>query len=282
MRENFAPLLKTVVGVEGGVSDRPLKADPGGLTNKGVTQKAYDRWRTTQGLEHRSVRELTVAEYTKLYKTDYWDLVKGDLLPAGLDCVMFDYCVNSGPKQPTLDLQRVLGLRLVDGIIGPETLTAVDGADLTRVINELCDRRLSFMRSLKNWGSNKNGWTSRVAHIRQVALGMVQGNAPPKVPAPIAEADSAKALPANQAKIKTADGAGITAVGCGTAGQTVITAAQQVQPHMGETVLGRLAQAVFIGMLLIGGVLIGYSYLKRIVEGGGLQGIAGGLFGVRN
>ena len=33
-------------------------ADPGGATNKGVTQKVYDDWRTRKGLAPRDVRQL--------------------------------------------------------------------------------------------------------------------------------------------------------------------------------------------------------------------------------
>lgn len=280
MKGNYNTLLKTLLGVEGGISDRPLKADPGGLTNKGVTQGAYDRWRTGQGLPTRSVRSLTVAEYTKLYKTDFWDMVRGDELPAGLDCAMFDYCVNSGPKQPAVDLQRVLGVP-VDGVIGPTTMGALREADISATINTLCDLRLKFMRGLKNWKDNKTGWPRRVAHIREVSLGMVDGQPIPEVPAPVAEADVAKALPQEQAKLKTATGSGLGVGGCGIAGQTIMQGVQQVQPHVGDTVLGRLAMAAVVMMMIVGGALIGFGYLKQISEAGGFKGYIGGLFNVR-
>ena len=45
---------------EGGYVNHP--ADPGGATNKGVTQKVYDSWRKRQGLATRDVRQLEEAE----------------------------------------------------------------------------------------------------------------------------------------------------------------------------------------------------------------------------
>lgn len=278
MRGNYNRLLKITVGVEGGISDRPLSADPGGLTNKGVTQTIYDRWRLAKGLDPRSVRQLTVAEYTELYRTEFWDKVHGDQLPAGVDLVIFDYAVNSGQVQAIKDLQRTLGLALVDGLYGNATDLSVNGADPAHVVNGVCDRRLRFMRRLKNWGPNRNGWTTRVAHVRAVGLSMALGAAAPRVATLKMSAEaSGKAVPSKEAALKTADGQGLTSTTVGGVGQAAMDQAQVVQPHITDSPWGRLAMAVFILLTVVGIGLLAYGQLKRVRDKGGLGGYLSGL-----
>lgn len=278
---NFDKLLKPLMGIEGGVSDRPLKADPGGLTNHGVTQKTYDRYRHLKGLASQSVRAITADEVREIAKTMFWDTVRGDDLPGGLDWAMFDFCFNSGPAQPIKELQRVLGCN-VDGVLGPGTLAAVAAAETAKTIDHLCDARLAFMRRLKNWGANRGGWTRRVAEVRQTALDMADDATPE--PAKIVltampSSASAKAPETKVAQLKTAEGQGALAAAAGAGGEKVRQFAESVQPHMGlETMLGRLAFAIFTLLMLIGGSLIGYAYIKRIKEAGGLGGFIGSVF----
>lgn len=278
---NFERLYRPLMGIEGGVADRPKKADPGGLTNCGVTQKTYDRYRDARGLPRRSVREIEPDEVRDVAK-EHWDSIRGDELPAGLDWAMFDFAYNSGPVQPVLELQRVLGCN-VDGLLGPTTMHAVEVADTVKTIEHLCDRRLAFMKTLKNWKYNAKGWTRRVKDVRAKAKAIaVEGQAPthPEAPpSPLPPSATAKAVPAAQAQLKTAEGQGLTLTAAGVGGEKVRQFAESVQPHMGmETVLGRLAFAVFTILMLIGGALIGYAYIRRIKEAGGLGGFIGSVF----
>lgn len=169
--KNFQPLAAQLLGIEGGVSDRPLKDDPGGLTNMGVTQAVYDNWRALRGLPQKSVREITVQEVIAIAKANYWNPVQGDKLPSGVDFAVFDYAFNSGPSQAIKDLQRALGVG-ADGVIGLATLRALSAAEPRAIINGICDRRLAFMKKLKNWSANKNGWVRRVAHVRAQSLAL--------------------------------------------------------------------------------------------------------------
>jgi lysozyme family protein len=174
MANNFDQLIEQVIGIEGGVSDRPLKDDPGGLTKYGVTQTTYDRWRNIKGLPPKTVREITRPEVIAIAKANYWAPVHGDKLPGGVDFAVFDYAYNSGPAQAVKDLQRALGVT-PDGAVGLATLEALAVCDAEAVINGICDRRLAFMRKLKNWKANANGWTNRVAHVRAQSLALAAG-----------------------------------------------------------------------------------------------------------
>ena len=92
MKENYAQALKQVLKYEGGYVDHPK--DPGGPTNKGVTQAVYDSWRKSQNFSTQSVRAIADSEVAAIYKNLYWDRVSGDNLPDGVDFAVFDYAVN--------------------------------------------------------------------------------------------------------------------------------------------------------------------------------------------
>ena len=109
-----------------------------------------------------------------LYKKKYWDKVRGDDLPAGVDFVTFDIAVNSGTGRAAKFLQRAVGVK-DDGVIGPKTVQAVltcnvSGEDL---VNKLCDMRLDFWKSLPTFDTFGKGWTNRGKHVREEALKMV-------------------------------------------------------------------------------------------------------------
>ena len=98
--------LARVLAHEGGYSNHPK--DPGGATMKGVTQRVYDGYRKGKGLAVRSVKGITTDELNEIYDRQYWDAVKGDLLPAGVDYVLFDGAVNSWPGRSIMWLQQAL------------------------------------------------------------------------------------------------------------------------------------------------------------------------------
>ncbi|WP_245464369.1 MULTISPECIES: glycosyl hydrolase 108 family protein [unclassified Mesorhizobium] len=95
-----------VLAHEGGYSNHPN--DTGGVTMKGVTQRVYDAYRKSKGQSTRSVKAIQTAELNEIYDRQYWDAVKGDLLPAGVVYVLFDGAVNSGPGRSIMWLQQAL------------------------------------------------------------------------------------------------------------------------------------------------------------------------------
>src|ERR1700722_18553072 len=94
---NFTQALSQVLRHEGGVCDDPR--DPGGRTNCGITQANYDVYRKSKGLPPHDVYLMADNERDDIYRTRYWDAVRGDQLPSGLDYVVFDGAVNSGVAQ---------------------------------------------------------------------------------------------------------------------------------------------------------------------------------------
>ena len=173
MRDNFQRCLGYVLGSEGGFSNHA--DDAGGATQHGVIQVVYDSFRRRKGLVQRHVSLITMGEITEIYRSMYWDKVDGDELPVGIDYVVFDAAVNSGPSRAIRWLQagvnRCAGTaRLkVDENIGPATLDASDDYDFNALIDAMLDERLGFMKAARNTNTGKaifpvfgNGWQNRL------------------------------------------------------------------------------------------------------------------------
>jgi lysozyme family protein len=169
---NFERALKLVLVHEGGYVNHP--EDPGGETNKGVTKAVYDSWRRARRLPIQSVRNITDFEIQGIYRLLYWDRIRGDDLPAGVDYAVFDFSVNSGVGRASHFLQEAVAIAS-DGIIGGGTLEATARFLPATVINKLCDHRLSFMRGLRIWATFGRGWQARVDGVRKAALAMTGG-----------------------------------------------------------------------------------------------------------
>jgi lysozyme family protein len=117
------------------------------------------------------MRALTPADVAPLYRRKYWDKIKGDELPTGVDYVVFDCAINSGPGRAAKMLQACVGVE-PDGGIGPKTLAAVNSFDPKQLVEDYSKRRLSFMMDLPTWGTFGKGWGRRVAEVQATGLDM--------------------------------------------------------------------------------------------------------------
>lgn len=185
-RSNFARCLAHVLKSEGGWSDHP--SDPGGATMKGITLATYRQYRP--GADKADLRRITDAEVARIYRDGYWNPVRGDDLPAGLDLVAFDAAVNSGVSRGARWLQSALGVS-ADGKIGPATVAAARQAHPVAVIERATGARLAWLRTLKTWPTFGKGWSRRVQSVREDAEAMaitvpVTDAAPAKPSAPAA------------------------------------------------------------------------------------------------
>ena len=169
MKENFDKCLKMLLSHEGGFVNHP--EDPGGITNLGVTKKVYDEWIDRESTE-QEMRDLTPEDVAPIYKKNYWDRVKGDSLPSGLDWACFDWAVNSGSGRPAKAVQRAVGATQ-DGAIGPATLGLIMEKDPKFIIEYVHDVRQDFYKSLKTFETFGRGWTRRNKETLHQALEML-------------------------------------------------------------------------------------------------------------
>lgn len=169
MKENYEKCLAMLLKHEGGYVNHP--SDPGGRTNLGVTQKVYEEY-VGRPVSELEMRNLTPDDVAPLYKTKYWDKVRGDDLPSGVDWAVFDWAVNSGTGRSAKALQRIVGAT-PDGAIGPKTLAEVDSKDPKTVIMAMHEVRQEFYESLKTFDTFGKGWTRRNRETLEQALEMV-------------------------------------------------------------------------------------------------------------
>ena len=167
MKENYPFCLQQVLKYEGGYSNHP--ADPGGATMRGVTQDVYDGWRKAHNQSTQSVKNISNDEIQGIYRQLYWDRIRGDDLPSGVDLAVFDFAVNSGVSRASKYLQGVVGVPQ-DGIIGPQTIQATK----TYVAMAVTNKRLSFMQSLSIWPTFGKGWQNRINDVKKQIASLVK------------------------------------------------------------------------------------------------------------
>jgi lysozyme family protein len=166
--EAFESALPFVLRWEGGFVDHPK--DPGGRTNKGVTQKVYNAWRSRQGQAPADVKAITDSEVHAIYEADYWLPPRCDLLSDPLTLVQFDTAVNMGVGRAVRFLQEAVGCG-VDGDFGPGTAKAVQGCDTANVVTSYCNSREAFYRRLAEKKPDLavflKGWLNRLNSLRK-------------------------------------------------------------------------------------------------------------------
>lgn len=168
MNTNWDACFSHLIKHEGGYVNHP--SDPGGRTNLGVTQEVWEDW-TDRAVNEAEMRALTPEKVKPLYKELYWDRVKGDKLPAGVDYCVFDAAVNSGVRRASQWLQVALGVT-ADGSIGPQTLAMTLAISPDTIIRNYCAQRLRFLQGLSTWPTFGKGWERRVAEVKATALSM--------------------------------------------------------------------------------------------------------------
>lgn len=221
--ENFNKCMLRILAYEGGYSNHPK--DPGGVTLEGVIQRVYDGYRDRKQIPRRDLTAdirgtpLWISERNEIYRNQYWDKVQGDDLPAGVDLVVFDGAVNSGPVQSIKWLQRALGVPNVDGNLGEATMAALEArVDYEKLIADICSRRLAFLQQLKTWSTFGPGWSKRVTNVKTVAQAMVRGTTPPSAKPIVEESGKASVNDLSEAPVSVGVGTVSTTAGTVTSG----------------------------------------------------------------
>ena len=170
MEANFFKSLDMVLKHEGGFVDHP--EDPGGATNKGITHKTYSDFLGRPLEDVSELKNIPDEHVQQIYKDGYWNRVKADQLPSGVDFCTFDWAVNSGPGRAAKALQKA-AMVTQDGAIGPMTLAAVEEELPEEIIEKITKEREEFYRSLRTFDTFGKGWLRRNEETRDFALEMI-------------------------------------------------------------------------------------------------------------
>lgn len=252
----FARALKVILRSEGGRVDDPH--DPGGRTNMGVTQRVYNAERIKNNLPIRDVYLIDMTEVEAIYRFQYWEPIRGEQLPDGLDLGLFDGTVNSGAKQAVKWVQRAIGFegKAVDGVLGTLTLQAIQAVnDVDALIGKMLDRRMIFLQALKTWKFYHAGWTNRINTIRETAQLWATGSVGAMPVHVFFKGENQKARPEDAITVPmkgiadTATGGGLASGGLGVA---VDRLQETLTPY---SVAGGWIEKLVVGLIILGAVL---------------------------
>jgi lysozyme family protein len=175
--ENRARALAIILGYEGGDVDD--KRDRGGATRRGISLgflRLIGLDVNGDGVVNKKdVFALSMGQIWALYREHFWDKMRCDELPAGVDLICFGAAVNQGPRRATKFLQRALrrrGARIkADGIMGPRTIRAsAVFASPALLIEGIAVARQLHYTSIAGWLIYRKGWTRRLMNVYRKSL----------------------------------------------------------------------------------------------------------------
>lgn len=173
MEANFKQSLHWVRESEGGNDDDP--ADSGGRTSRGITQREYDAYCRMAGLPHGDVWKAPDSVVDDIYHRSYW-FPHCPTMPGGVDYMLFDDSVLSGPVTAVQTLQHALGVH-ADGHIGVVTSAALATADHKKLVDAVGNARLARYRGIIAARPKdlkfKRGWENRVAFVLKNAHSLI-------------------------------------------------------------------------------------------------------------
>jgi lysozyme family protein len=174
--------IAEVITREGGYVNHP--DDRGGATCWGVTETV-----AREHGYHGDMKEYSIDLAIAVYDAEYWQrLMLDDVASYSVDlaCKLFDFGVNSGTKRSGTHFQRLLNSLnnrgehypdlLVDGLVGKNTIIALDGFarkrknhGLSVLAESLNGLRIAFCVDVTENNESQEcflfGWLSRIVEL---------------------------------------------------------------------------------------------------------------------
>jgi lysozyme family protein len=167
--DTYTRAIKYTLQFEGGFSNHP--SDPGGKTNYGITQVAYDTYRKANKLSKNDVRNIQMFEVHAIYRKNYWEAMSCDALRPKTALALFDLGVNVGTTRAIKLLQSLVAVPQT-GKMTTATIEATRKVSDLEFSLEICAEREKFYHRLianrPKLGVFKNGWYNRTAKLRAI------------------------------------------------------------------------------------------------------------------
>jgi lysozyme family protein len=159
---DYDKAFSIVVGEEGGYVNNP--SDPGGETNWGITWPTLKQAISLKIVPaDTTIKSLTADQAKLIYKSLYWDEVKGDQIAYPLDVCVFDSAVNQGIQPAIKMMQRALDTAQ-DGVLGVGTLALAAKARVWHAARFMAYRDMRY-HSTKNFDKFGEGWLIRIFQV---------------------------------------------------------------------------------------------------------------------
>jgi len=166
---NFEKIIPFILDNEGGYVN--AAGDSGGETNFGISDARDGNVDGMADLDADgkgdvAIKNLKLEEATRIYKRDYWNILKCDQINSDEVALnLFDFAVNAGSVQCAKLIQRLLGAK-ADGVIGPATLALINQKNELTLVKEFQRARALFYVDLVIAKPSQTkflkGWISRV------------------------------------------------------------------------------------------------------------------------
>lgn len=162
----FSKYAPKLLQLEGGYTNHP--DDLGGPTNLGITLKTYQQY-CGQNKTIKDLRNMSYGTWEEIMKDMYWDKCRADEIESQpLAEIIVDWCVNSG-MVGLRKVQEIAGVK-PDGIVGPKTLAAINGANSASLFDRIWKARQQFyINIVKRSPTQKvfmNGWMNRLGRFK--------------------------------------------------------------------------------------------------------------------
>lgn len=162
---------------EGGYANNP--ADTGGETYAGIARNHWPKWEGWKEIDFIKSKygksASTINKYAEsnlsiiksisdFYKKNFWDVLRLDqFVDQQLANSVYDFAVNSGTNRSAKFIQQSAKVN-DDGIIGKQSLHAINSADRKVIYYDFNKRRETFYKSIAkgNQAQFLKSWLSRL------------------------------------------------------------------------------------------------------------------------
>lgn len=166
---SFETTFSRTIGHEGKFQANPK--DRGNWTSgkEGVGELKGTKWGlAAMTYPHLDIANITLEQAKEIYYNDWWLKLKMERWPNVMKYQMFDAAFNHGSGRANQFLQFAARVK-DDGIIGPNTIKAVNMTDPNDIVMRFLAKRLRYFTEVKTWKEFSKGWTLRVAQCLEYA-----------------------------------------------------------------------------------------------------------------
>lgn len=160
-------LMPFILKFEGGFVNDPV--DKGGATNKGVTIATFRQF-YGQNATVADLKAISDEQWLNIFKSGYWNPWKADFMrEQSVANIVVDWAWASGTKTSIRQVQKILGVT-ADGIVGSQTLCAINTADPSVLFGRIKAARIKFVEDIVARSPNQikflKGWKNRINAIQ--------------------------------------------------------------------------------------------------------------------